>query len=180
MLRKIGSTRQLMWLYSDTAYSAIKRGRPELARPMLDSALPLARGLGNSSELAFVWGNIGLEALFTGDLDRARIAFQEQLELCLEHVNWVAAEGLSGLAAIATRRGDPERASRLLGAASAVGPWDGDADVAEQLEERFFAPARRQVGARRWNEAHAEGTRMSFEEAIAFASNPRGRSNARR
>jgi tetratricopeptide (TPR) repeat protein len=172
MLRKIGGSRQLVWLYSDVAYNALKRGRPELARPMLDSAVPLARELGEPSELAFVCGNVGLEALFTGDLDRARGAFDEQLELSLEHVLWVAAEGLSGLAAIATRRDEPERAARLLGAASVIGPWDGDADVTAHLEKHFFAAARAQHGTQRWNEARANGAQMSFEEAIAFALTP--------
>jgi predicted ATPase/DNA-binding SARP family transcriptional activator/class 3 adenylate cyclase len=171
MLRKTGASRQLLWLYSDAAYNAIKRGRPELARPMLDSALPLARELQDPSSLAFVCGNVGLEALFNGDLDRACAAFDEQLELCLNQVIWVAAEGLSGLAAIATRRDDLERAARLLGAASASGPWDGDADVTAHLEKQFFAPARARHGTARWIQAHAEGAQMSFEQAIAFALN---------
>jgi non-specific serine/threonine protein kinase len=169
MLRKVGGARELVFLYSDAAYNAIKRGRPELARPMLDSAVPLAREAGHPPTLAFVCGNVGLEALFANNLDRARGAFDEQLELCLEHVLWLAAEGLSGLAAIAARQGDPERAARLLGAASETGPWDGDADVARQLEEHFFAAARERLGTARWTEAHAKGEQMSFEERIAYA-----------
>jgi predicted ATPase/DNA-binding SARP family transcriptional activator len=168
MLRKIGGARQLMWLYSDNAYNAIKRGRPELARPMLENALPLARELGDPHELSFVYGNVGLEALFTGDLERAQTAFREQLRLCREHVLWVGAEGLSGLAAIETRRGALERAARLLGAASATGPWDGDADVAAHLERQFFAPARARHGTRRWNDAYATGAQMSFDQAMGF------------
>jgi tetratricopeptide (TPR) repeat protein len=169
MLREVGPARELLWLYSDAAYNAIKRGRPELARPMLNSAVPLARELDDPPTLAFVCGNAGLEALFTNDLERAASSFREQLELCLEHVFWVAAEGLSGLAAIAGRRDDPERAAHLLGAAGAAGPWDGDADLAAHLERQFFAPARAQLGTRRWNQAHAEGAQMSFAQAIAFA-----------
>ena len=34
-LRKLGSTRVLGWLYNNTAYNAIKSGRPEAARPFL-------------------------------------------------------------------------------------------------------------------------------------------------
>jgi predicted ATPase/DNA-binding SARP family transcriptional activator len=172
MLRKIGGTRQLLWLYSDTAYNAIKRGRPELARPMLESALALAHELGDPHQLAFVYGNVGLEALFTGDLERAHTAFHDQVRLCREHVLRVGAEGLSGLAAIEARRGGLERAARLLGAASAVGPWDRDVDVAAHLEKRFFAPARAQHGAQAWNAAHAEGAQMSFDQALAFGLSP--------
>lgn len=139
---------------------------------MLESAHPIAREIGDSSELAFVYGNMGLEALFTGNLERARDAFDEQLRLCLENVLWVAAEGLAGLAAIEARRGDKELAARVLGAASATGPWDGDVDVAARLERQFFAPARAQLGTRRWNDAHTEGAQMSFDEAIAFALKP--------
>ena len=169
VLRTVGGARELVFLYSDAAYNAIKRGRPELARPMLDSAAPLAREVGHAPTLAFLCGNVGMEALFANDLGRARGAFDEQLELCLEHVLWVAAEGLSGLAAIAARQGDPGRAAHLLGAASATGPWDGDVDVATRLEERFFAAAREQLGTARWNEAQAKGKEMSFDERIAYA-----------
>ena len=113
---------------------------------------------------------MGLEGLFSGDLGRARNAFADQLQLCHEDgVTWLAAEALSGLAAIAARKGDLDRAARLLGAATAAGPWDGDADVAEQLEEQFFAPARAIYGEDRWNEARATGAQLGFERSIAFA-----------
>jgi predicted ATPase/DNA-binding SARP family transcriptional activator len=170
-LRKVGSSRYLVGLYSSAAYNAIKAGSPERARPLLDRAFPLARDLGDPLQLAVLWGNQGLEALFTGDLDRARTAFAEQLGLCRKHVCWMGTEGLTGLAAIATRQGDPERAARLLGAASAPGSCT-DADVSAELEERFFAPARARHGTPRWNGAQAAGAEMSFEQATAFALNP--------
>jgi non-specific serine/threonine protein kinase len=167
-LRKIGGSRYLVGLYSSAAYNAIKAGSAERARPLLDRALPLARELGDPLPQAFVWGNLGFEALFTGDLDRARSAFDEQLRLCRKHVFWVGAEGLIGLAAIAARRGDPDRAARLLGAATAPGLCT-DADVTAELEERFFAPARARHGTRHWSEAQEAGAEMSFDQAIAFA-----------
>jgi predicted ATPase/DNA-binding SARP family transcriptional activator len=172
-LRKIGSPRRLVGLYSSAAYNAIKAGTPERARPLLDRALPLARELGDPLLLARVLGTLGFEALFTGDLDRARDAFDEQLRLCRKHVVWVGAEGLTGLAAIAARRGDTERAARLQGAAIAHGSCT-DADVTAELEEHLFAPARARHGARYWSEAQAAGAEMSFEQAIAFAVRPGG------
>jgi len=75
------------------------------------------------------------------------------------------------LAAAATRDGDPNRAARLLGAASALGPI-GDAAVEAQLEEHFFGPARAEHGAQRWNELVSAGAEMTLEQAIAFALNP--------
>jgi predicted ATPase/DNA-binding SARP family transcriptional activator len=172
-MRKIGSTRELVGFYSDAAYNAIKVGRPDRAAALLDEAMPLAHDLGEPMALAFVWGNAGLEALFNGDLDRAQQAFDEQLRLCREHAFWVASEGLSGLAALAARRGDPERAARLLGAATACGPWDADADVKSALEKGFLDDARRRHGDRRWERAFAGGAALSLDEAIDLALPPR-------
>jgi hypothetical protein len=131
--------------------------------------VPLARELEVPLTLVLVCGNVGLEALLIDDLDRAQDAFDEQLRLCRQHVViHLAAEALGGLATIDTRRGDLERAARLLGAATTIGPV-GDADVNAQLEERFFAAARARHGTRRWSEAYAAGAEMSFEQAISFA-----------
>ena len=167
--REIGSSRLLTVLYSNSVYNAIRARKAELAPALLGRAVPLAREFGDPLMLASVFGNAGLAALFTGDLDRARVAFDDQLRLCREHA-WPehAAEGLAGLAAAATRGGDPNRAARLLGAASALGPI-GDADVTDQLEEHFFGPARAKHGAQRWNEAVSVGADMTLEQAIDFA-----------
>jgi predicted ATPase/DNA-binding SARP family transcriptional activator len=169
-LRKLGSPRYLMMMYSAAGYYAIKHGSPELARPFLDQVVPLARELEDPLQLAMACGNVGQEALLTGDLDRARNAFDEQLRLCGEHVyDFPAAIGMAGLAAIAARQADFERAARLLGAASATGPWDADADVLAQLERHFFAPARTAYGDQCWSTMQGKGAELSFEQAIAFA-----------
>jgi tetratricopeptide (TPR) repeat protein len=171
-LRAIGSTLSLTFLYSNAAYNALKAGHPEQARPLLDRADPLARQLDHPTALIFVCGNRGLEALFNGDLERALDAFTEQLRLCQERViSQTAAEGLAGLAAIASRRGDPEHAALLLGAATVQGAI-ADADVTAQLERRFFAPARSAYGERHWSEAQAEGARLNFEQALTLALSP--------
>jgi tetratricopeptide (TPR) repeat protein len=172
-LRQISSSRVLTILYSNASYNAIKAGRPKRARPLLDRALPLARDLDEPLTLALVYGNVGLEALFIDDLDRAQDAFDKQLRLCSEQVvPHFAGEPLGGLAAIAARRGDPERAARLLGAATATGPV-GDADVNAQLEEHFFEAARARHGPQGWRRAYAAGAEMSFDEAVGFALSPR-------
>ena len=66
------------------------------------------------------WGNVGLPALFTDDLDGRKEAFDQQLRLCRTRPEALAPQALGGLAAIATRQGDPKRAARLLGAATAT------------------------------------------------------------
>jgi predicted ATPase/DNA-binding SARP family transcriptional activator len=167
-LRKLGSSRFLVSLYSNAAYNAIKAGGPERAGALLAEVEPLVREQGDPHQLAVWCGNVGLEALFSGELDRARLAFDEQLRLCRElTVTHLAAEGLGGLAAIAARRGEPERAARLLGAATVCG-LVGDADVIAHLEKQFFASARAQLEPRRWSEAHTAGAEMPFQQAIAL------------
>ena len=165
----IGDMRGLAQVYFNAAYNALKDGRPDLARPMLDRALPLARRLGDPRELMFVSGNVGLEALFSGDLDRAEAAFRDQLRFCVELVDdSLAPEGLAGLAAIAARRGDVGRAARFLGAAIAIGPI-ADPEVLAQLERDFFEPARERYGDARWHETQAAGGLLTFEEAVDAA-----------
>jgi predicted ATPase/DNA-binding SARP family transcriptional activator len=167
--REIGGLRDLVTLYFNVAYNAIKEGRPDLARPFLERSLSLARELGEPRELAFVWGNVGLEALFGGDVNRARAAFTEELRLCRDLVDdSLAPEGLAGMSAVTACCGDAKRAARLLGAAVALGPI-ADADVAAQLEREFFRPARRRYGEERWSEAQAAGGVLNFQEAIDLA-----------
>ena len=169
-LRKLGSTRVLGSALQQHRLQRHQVGPPRGRRPFLAQAVALADELGDPVFSAFTCGNVGLEALFSDDLVRAQDAFEEQLRLCREYVvKYIASEGLGGLAAIAARRGDPERAARLLGAASASGRV-GDADVDAELEERFFAPAR--LRTRHWSQAHTAGAEMGFEEAIAFALTP--------
>jgi predicted ATPase/DNA-binding SARP family transcriptional activator len=174
-LRKLGCSRILVAHYNNTAYNAIKVGRPERARAFLAEAAPLAHEVGFPVFVALTSGNEALEALFTGDPDRARAAFEEELRVCREHVvHQFVGEGLGGLAAVATHGNDLERAALLLGAAKATGSGVGDADVTGQFEERFFAPARAAHGTREWDEVQARGSQMSLEEAIAFALNESG------
>jgi tetratricopeptide (TPR) repeat protein len=124
-------------------------------------------------QYAFVCGNVGLAYLLTEDLERAEAGFAEQLRLCREQgVVWVAAEALSGLAAIACRKGELERAASMLGAATATGPWDVDAGLKTQLEHRFYAAAKQNLGERRWTEAQEAGARLTFEQTVDYALAP--------
>jgi non-specific serine/threonine protein kinase len=168
-LRRIGDRLHLSWMLGDVAYGALMKGMAQRVRPLLDEALLLARDLGYPREVAMACGNCGLEALLSGDLDRAQAAFYEQLQVCREHVlAFVAHEGLRGLAAIAARRGDTERAARLTGAATAAGSVAED-DIIIRIEREFVAPARHLLGDERWHAIETEGTALSFDEAIATA-----------
>jgi tetratricopeptide (TPR) repeat protein len=169
-LRRLGSTRHLLGLYNSAAYNCIKEGRPEAARIALEPAVPIVRSLGDPRAAIFLAGNMGLEALFSGDYERARTAFEEQVRLCvLEEWDALAAEGLGGLAAVAAVEGDSERAARLLGAAEAIGSV-GDADVLKRLEQRFLGPARDRLGGAAWSSGYAAGAALGLREAAELAA----------
>ena len=107
-------------------------------------------------------------SLFMGDLEGARARFAEELRLAHEHgLVWIASEGIAGVAAIAARQGESERAARLLGAAESLAELGNV--VGLRLEQEFFSPARQQLGESRWGAARAEGARLSFDEAVRLA-----------
>ena len=171
-LRAAGNVRHLLYLHTTLALNAIKAGHAERAGRWLDQALSLARELGDPIELIDVFVREGLYALFTGRFERAQRAFADQLRISTQNaLIYEAPQGLAGLAAAAAAQRDDERAARLLGAATALGPI-GDEEVIAQLEERWFLPARARHGERRWAEAQAAGARLSLEQAMALALPP--------
>ena len=80
-----------------------------------------------------------------------------------------AYEGLSGLAAVAAKRGETDRAARLAGAASALHYGAPYAVVEDRLDATFFEAARASCGTDAWNAAADEGAALSFDDAVAYA-----------
>jgi predicted ATPase/DNA-binding SARP family transcriptional activator len=152
------------------AYTALLLGSAEDATEFLARATPIARELDDPFGWIVIRGNFGLAALLTGDFDAAEDAFRDELRLCRELVvfPW-ASEGLQGLAAVATVRGDDHRAARLLGGAAEDRRDRAEDAVETRLDTEFFEPARARHGADAWDVAAREGGALSFEEAIAYA-----------
>ena len=157
--------------YNDVAYAALLEGLPAEAVTFLDIALPTAERADSPMTTMLVSGSLGMACLFTGDVSRARWAFEVQLRLCRGHAyHYGAGEGLAGLAAIAAYEGRPERAARLRGAALAMGhPQRGDQPIADRLERDYFAPAREGWDEPAWRRAQIAGEAMSYDEATTFA-----------
>ncbi len=169
LFRKVGDIHGLASLYNDAGYTAVTQGSYERAAGYLDEALELAHRTGEQLRVMIVTGNLGVVALFTAELECAAARFAEQLRLSREHaVHWMAADGIAGLAAIAARQGEAERAARLLGAAESLAKVLEDA-AGVRLEQEFFSPARERLGETRWRAAHADGARLGFEEAVSLA-----------
>jgi predicted ATPase/class 3 adenylate cyclase len=177
LLDEVGNVFQLGALLVSAAYTAICEGGARDARTFLERAEAIADALDDSYMLMMVRGNSGLAALFTGELDAARNAFREELQLCREMVILPAAhEALRGLAAVAIVEGDIPHAARLIGAATAHRYGDPQDPVDARLKSTFFDDARTQSGGA-WDAAIAEGAAMSLEDAIVHAlGEPRAQS----
>jgi hypothetical protein len=172
LYRKLGDLHGLASLYNDAGYLAVAQGSYERGAAYLDEALVFAERSGEPLRVILAFGNLGLASLFTADLESAVDRFGEELRLSHEHaIAWLAAEGIAGLAAVATRQGEVERAARLLGAAESLANVLTDA-AGVRLEQEFFSPARERIGEARWSAAYAEGHRLGFDEAVGLALNP--------
>ena len=121
----------------------------------------------------FIFGNIGLANLFSGDAQHAEEAFVRQLRLCVGRAfRYGADEGLAGLAALSAEEDRFEQAALLLGAARAMGyPQVGDQPIDDRLEREYFAPARRRYGAAAWHQHQQHGAALSYDQAINYALN---------
>jgi hypothetical protein len=144
----------------------------ELEREALRDAL----ATGDQWSVAFVHGNTGLAAFAAGRFAAAEQAFRD--ELTAAHACGFRTcyfEGLLGLAALAARNGDGERAAILEAAARAL----SDRPIAPS-ETAIYAPlhaelsrARERLGEPAWTLAAEPGTQMTAEVAIAFAFDAR-------
>ena len=171
LLDNVGYVYELAELLAGpAAYGSLLLSSDDDAKKYVDRATTIARGLDDPFVWIVIRGNLGLATLLTGDIEAAEDAFREELKLCRAlAVLPFAAEGLQGLAAVATVRGDNDRAARLLGAA-ADDRLDRPEDPVElRLDANFFEPARARHGADGWDSAVHEGRSLSFEDAIAYA-----------
>ena len=125
--------------------------------------MPIASQLDNPHLWMLVRGNLGQTALLNADLEAARSAFREELELCrdLDFLPFVC-EGLRGFAALAAVAGDLDRAARLHGAADTHRYGQPEDEVDARLEAEFF-------GDVRGRPARADGAALSLDDAIEYA-----------
>ena len=163
LLEQAGDAYHLADLFHIAGYRALWSGSHDDAAEFLARAVALTRELDDPFLWMLVRGKWGLAALLTDDTAGAAAAFREQLELARELVVLpVAFEGLRGLAAIAARHGDLDRAARLYGAAGAhryerTGAPGRRAGPRHVLRPRPGAPRHRGLGRRR---ARRRGARL--------------------
>jgi non-specific serine/threonine protein kinase len=109
------------------------------------------------------------------EVPRAGALYREAIDLAWEHHDRLCVRmALPGLAGLATLEGDPVRALRLAGAASALeenaGIWAFP--PIRDRHERWLAAAREAVDADTWTAALAAGRALPLDDAVAYALEP--------
>jgi predicted ATPase/DNA-binding CsgD family transcriptional regulator/transcriptional regulator with XRE-family HTH domain len=172
MVRTLRDTRSVALLAATTADIARCQGDYARAAELYSESLALYHDLANRDEIPALLHNQGYVALGTHDYAVARDLFAESLRRQQAIANLAGiAEGLRGLAALATAQGRMERAARLFGASERIRAsnptpiWP-----AEQFElDRYTRDLRAQlpepICARHWH----EGQLLSTEQAVAYA-----------
>jgi predicted ATPase/class 3 adenylate cyclase len=148
------------------------QGDHERGAMLNEEAAELYRERGNRGHLQYALDNLGWAALMRGNLQQAEVLHRESLALSRQLGDkLVAAEALEGLACSASARGEAERVARLFGVAEflreAVGYRQEPREHA--LREPYLVAARPRLSEARWDAAWAEGRRLGFEDAIAYA-----------
>jgi hypothetical protein len=171
LLERVGNAYHSTTLFHMAAGLALRRRWDGDATVYLQRAVPLIRQLDQPYHSMLLRADLGLAAILAGDTEAARNAFREELTLARELVVPPAvSHALIGLAAVAAVDDEPERAARLVGAASAHHRGDsGDATGAGKLDAAILAPARTRFGADAWDAVLREGAALSLDEAIADA-----------
>jgi non-specific serine/threonine protein kinase len=163
-------------------FTLIARRDYARAGTVLDEGLALARQLVVAPDHVVHYYYLrALVALKTGDLTGAREMLAESLGIARElQDRRHGAHGLETSAWLATVHRQPERAARLLGAASTLRDDLGlPIPATFQLEFDEYVPmAKAQLEAARWDRAWAAGRAMELDEAIAYALETEPASNA--
>jgi predicted ATPase/DNA-binding CsgD family transcriptional regulator/Flp pilus assembly protein TadD len=148
------------------AWATLWAGDLDRAEALLDKSLPVIRAEAEPPMQAAALHTRGVLALMREELDSAEEVFREALGIAP-----ASPESLEGLAIVAVRRGDPERALRLLGGVGAL--RDATQCIAQVCWRRrvdeALATARRQRRTAVAEAALTAGARLRTEQLAAYA-----------
>jgi DNA-binding CsgD family transcriptional regulator len=172
LARTPGDPWELIWVLYASGLLAIREGNAALARERFAEALELARGARDSMMAALALAASGRAALQARDADRASRLFREGLALSRDAGFAIGlAYNLEGIALVCRDRDQFERAARLLGAAQAA---YAHVDVPglvpyRLLVDQAVTALRERMGAQTYATLHADGRRLSIEDAFTEA-----------
>ncbi len=162
---------------ASAGYVEMAVGRHDDALRRLTEARELAERLDNAWLAAWSRVQLGILAVVRGRLDQARAQLDEGLNRSLAaHSTPLVTLCLVGFARLAFAEGDPERAARLAGAADRlrrrVGPraWP----MLRRGEAELVAQIRQAVGADRFDQLYAAGSRLNQRQAVAAVRDRHG------
>ena len=147
----------------------------------VEEAIVEARAADDEETLNFLIIQRGYAATFRGDLDAAEEYLTGVLAAGLRESvalssalrdNWALVYGLVGLAGIAARHGQPARATRLFGAAEAMGEAASVTIAfppARALYEQDLAIVKAQLDAEAFEASWEKGRMMPVKETVAEA-----------
>jgi predicted ATPase/DNA-binding CsgD family transcriptional regulator len=167
--RQIGDLFGQAWASHGLASVERIRGDAATARPLYEDALITFRALGERPTVASILDALGELALAERDFGEARTRFGEGLALYREMDSRRGIGiAISGFAAVAAAQGQPERAVRLAGAATALHQAGGGAIelVKPRGSAAWLDDARRALGDAAAASAWASGLSLSVDDAI--------------
>jgi non-specific serine/threonine protein kinase len=173
LYEQMGAQHGVAALLNNLGNIAYYQGDYVQARARQEASLALYQQLGDQRGIATLLTNLGNTLYFQGAYERARACYQESLTLNrqLEYKLHIVGS-VEGLAKVAGRTGQAQRAATLFGIAAGLreaspAPLD-PADRA--ITEQQIAHTRRQLAAETFAEAWATGQAMGLAQALSFAS----------
>jgi tetratricopeptide (TPR) repeat protein len=149
------------------------------ARDWMTQRLALVRAAGNEFLIASEAANLSMVERQLGNLDEAEALVRETLEIGARiQDEFTKPFAISGLAAIATERGQFERAATLIGAAESMMEAQHMAWPPDERPhyERMLADLPEAMGASEFERARLAGQSMAPSEAVDFALGARSAS----
>ena len=150
-------------------------GRVRLGIRRMEEAVPILRHGRHRRELGRALCNLGLAYVHVGDMAKAEpVLVEGTLTFRDVKMGRHVSSMFPAFAAVALAHGDPGRAARLLGATEhvwAASGWRPPVMLSE-LWDRCAGEATRDLGARSFEEARAQGAALTLDEALEEAIRP--------
>jgi tetratricopeptide (TPR) repeat protein len=151
---------------------AFSRGDDVRARHAYEECLMVSRATGETRRIGLMFRNLAIVARHAGEYERAWELAERSLQIALEMNNKLGvAESLSELAGVLGMTGQPEQATRLLGAWEATLERMGASpDPCETREyDQTVSAIRARLDGPTFATAWTAGRAMSLEQAVALA-----------